>query len=128
MSERLSESPVQWHLHALATGVPLTVASWLVAHRTWSGWLLVPAGLHLAVALVHPGYARAAYRGGMRFHRMVSSIISGVILSLVFLLIITPVGLLLRLSGRDPLSRRPGPDQPTNWHPAAPFTPTGRMF
>ena len=133
MSGRLSNSAGHWRIHAAATAVSLSVVLWLLAGRTWfpcgrTSWLLLPGGLHLAAALLHRGYARAAYRGGMRFGGMAGAVMSAVILALLFLTIVTPLALLMKLTGRDPLSRRPKPGQQSNFHPAPPFTGTDRMF
>jgi hypothetical protein len=42
-------------------------------------------------------------------------VVSHVVLLLVFAVVVTPVALLLRLLGRDPLERRPDPRAATYW-------------
>lgn len=49
-------------------------------------------------------------------------VVSSVVLALIFYAVLTPIGLILRLCGHDPLGRRFDPTTPTYWHkrPAPP--------
>jgi hypothetical protein len=64
------------------------------------GTLLILLGLLWPRALVLPNRAWMLLAGGLSF------VTTRIILALVFFLLITPIGVLKRLSGWDPLSRR----------------------
>lgn len=71
------------------------------------GALLVVAALALPTRL---GPVRDAW---MRFGRLLAKITNPLILALVFLVVLTPIGLLMRLFGRHPLGR--GGSKPSFW-------------
>lgn len=61
-------------------------------------------------ALVAPLSLRPLYRGWMRFGLMLSRITTPLIMSIVFFLVVTPMALLVKLLGKDPLHRALGKD------------------
>jgi hypothetical protein len=92
------------------------VALWPV----WRGgpvrwWALGVAGGFLVATLTRPGVLapmnRAWTRLGLLLHRIVSPIIMGVI----FYGAITPMGVVMRWAGRDPLRLRRDPQAQTYW-------------
>ena len=74
------------------------------------GTLLVLLGLLFPKALVFPNKAWMMLAQGLSF------VSTRIILGLVFFLIITPIGVVKRLSGWDPLNRRAG-QSPSYWKP-----------
>jgi hypothetical protein len=74
------------------------------------GTLLVLLGLIWPRVLVLPNRAWMLLAEGLSF------VTTRVILAVVFFLVITPIGLVKRLSGWDPLSRR-GPRSSSYWKP-----------
>jgi saxitoxin biosynthesis operon SxtJ-like protein len=66
------------------------------------GTLLILLGVFLPKALVFPNKAWMLLAEGLSF------VTTRIILGLVFFLIVTPIGLVKRLSGWDPLNRRGG--------------------
>jgi hypothetical protein len=74
------------------------------------GSLLVLLGLVWPRALVLPKRAWMLLAEGLSF------VATRVILALVFFLVVTPIGVVKRLSGWDPLSRR-GPRGASYWRP-----------
>lgn len=75
-------------------------------HRAWPTWPWVPGGLLCLMAVVAPTSLRGFYRVWTRLGMVLGWINTRIILTLVFALIITPLGLLLRLLGKDPMGRR----------------------
>jgi hypothetical protein len=71
----------------------------------WSG--IIGGGLILAAA-AWPPLLTVPARWWSRVAFVLGWINGRILLSLVFFLFITPIGLLLRLFGQDPLARRPG--------------------
>src|SRR6478672_8638644 len=74
------------------------------------GSLLVLLGLIWPRALVLPNKA------WMLLAEALSFVSTRIILGLVFFLVVTPIGVIKRLSGWDPLSRR-GSGSPSYWRP-----------
>ena len=81
----------------------------LAAIGFWRGHVMVPAilvapGLLLAVAGVAiPGHLGPVYRVWMRAAHAISKVTTPVFLSIVYLLVLTPAGWLMRAPGRQPL-------------------------
>ena len=74
------------------------------------GTVLILLGLLWPKALVLPN------RGWMLLAEALSFVTTRIILGLVFFLIVTPIGVVKRLAGWDPLSRR-GPRRASYWRP-----------
>jgi hypothetical protein len=69
----------------------------------------VIGGLALVFAVIgtlRPAVARPVYLGWMYAAYPIGWLIGHLLLGVVFFLILTPIGLLMRMVGRDPLSRR----------------------
>jgi hypothetical protein len=58
---------------------------------------------------------RGLYRGWMFAALPIGWTISHVILGIVFYLVMTPIGLIMRVLGNDPMTRRPDPAAQTYW-------------
>lgn len=65
------------------------------------GVLLVAAGS------VAPGSLGPVYHGWMRFALLLSKVTTPVFLGIIYFLVLTPLGVLRRLLGRDPVARAP---------------------
>ncbi len=82
-----------------------------VAYVTESlGLVLVVLGLIFPRILVYPNRAWMLLAGGLSF------LSTRMILGIVFFLVMTPIGLIKRLFGWDPLQRRAG-SSPSYWKP-----------
>ena len=91
--------------------------AWHHAHPAGAATLL---GLALLVGLIgwiKPPSIRLLYVGSVYVTFPIGFVLSHVILALVYYLVITPIGLLMRLLGRDPLQRRFEPALKTYWEP-----------
>src|SRR3972149_7215658 len=78
-------------------------------------WLLAGLALTLAAAAVlSPAGLRPVHRVWMRGADLLAWVNTRLVLGLVYFLVMTPIGLLMRLAGRDPLDRRLG-DRPSYW-------------
>jgi hypothetical protein len=75
------------------------------------GSLLILLGLLWPRALIWPN------RGWMLLAEGLSFVTTWIILGIVFFLIITPIGVVKRLSGWDPLDRRSGRRRSSYWKP-----------
>ena len=81
--------------------------------------------LFLAAALLAPRVLAPLNQLWLRFGLLLHKVVSPVVLSLVFFSTVTPIGLLLRRLGKDPLRLRFDPDAPTYWIERRPPGPSG---
>ncbi len=72
-----------------------------------STFILWGIGIALAVTALVPGLGRAVYLGVYLPTSLVGYVVSHVILTLMFFLVFVPIGLVLRLTGKDLLRLRP---------------------
>jgi hypothetical protein len=101
-------------------GVLLAIALFIAWRRGWdlSGLPLilgVPAVVLLALAPLAPPALRPVFRVWMGAAFVMGFVMTRVILTLVFVLLVIPIGLALRLVGKDLLALRPAPGAPTYW-------------
>ena len=71
----------------------------------------------LALGLAEPALLRPVYRVWMGLAFALGFVMTRVILTAVFVGLVTPIGLLLRLFRKDLLGRRPDPEAATYWQP-----------
>ncbi len=76
----------------------------------------VPGAVLLLLAAVAPALLAGPHRAWMRLARVLGAVNGFLFLSLLFFLVLTPLGVVLRLFGRDELKRR-GPAPASMWEP-----------
>ena len=79
-------------------------------------------------AVLQPRWFRGWYRLSLRLGFYSSQFIGRCVLALFFIFILTPLGLVLRLAGKDPLQLKRPRDATTYWHPAKDCSPLDRLF
>ncbi len=84
-----------------------------------------PGALLVLGALVAPGWLVPVERRWMRFAAVAGAFNARLILLLAYFLILSPVGLVMRLVGRDPLDRRLRTAK-SYWRKRPPATPPSR--
>ena len=105
----------------------------LAAYNAWHGggaWpvYLAIAVAFLAVALAAPKWLALLNRLWTRFGLMLSMIVSPIVLALMFFLVVTPVGVLMRLTGKDPLRLRHDSGTGSYWIVREPPGPSGESM
>ena len=95
----------------------------LVRGRPARGWALVVAVAFFLAALVFPRTLGPLNRLWLRFGLFLHACISPVIMGLVFYTTVTPIGLVRRLLGKDPLRLRLDRDAVTYWIERDPLDP-----
>ena len=94
---------------ALVTGAIVAVLFGLffpwVLDVAWPRWPWILAGVLILWGLIAPLSLRPVYRLWMRFGLLLNRIVTPVLLGTIFFLIITPVGVIRRMSSRAPLAR-----------------------
>ena len=130
---RLKEKPLEWIKFTAVMGLALNGVLFLLWRKGVVPGVLcwVAVGVALAaivVAMIRPHWFRGFYRGGMTLSFQVGQIIGKVILTLFFFTIVTPMGLLLRLMGKDLLQLKRTPEKKTYWQKAKNNREFDRMF
>lgn len=86
-------------------------------------WGAAAAGVFLAAALLFPAALSPLNRLWFRFGLLLHAITSPLLLGALFYLVFTPIGLLRRLLGGDPLRRKPDPGRGSYWIERSPPGP-----
>ena len=98
---------------AVALGALGAIALW--RGRPIAPVLLGAAAVFAAAGLVVPRLLAPVERAWMWFAEVLAAVMTRVILTLTFILVITPVGLVRRLLGFDSLGLRPDRTSTTYW-------------
>ena len=91
-------------LFAAVAGVLAVLSAWQ-GRRGAIGWAIVAAGF-LAVTLFAPPLLGPLNRAWRRLALLLSKLTTPLIMGLLFFVIISPVGIIMRLAGKDPLRLR----------------------
>lgn len=133
MKLNLKDEPKEWRKSALLAALGLALVSsvlrWrhVLANGTWLAALATLAVVAVA-ALLQPRWFRGYHRFSMRLGFALSQFLGRVALVLFFIFILTPVGLILRLAGKDPLQLKRPANANTFWRPARDASPLDRLF
>jgi Saxitoxin biosynthesis operon protein SxtJ len=87
----------------------------LRAHRPVRGWALAVAALFLVVALLQPAWLGPLNQLWTKLGVLLGRVVSPVITGLLFFLVVTPIGLVFRLSKKDPLRLASNAKMSTYW-------------
>lgn len=83
-----------------------------------TGWyLLAVAGGFLVAAGLAPALLRPVERGWMAFAAVLQRVMTTLILTLTYYLMVTPLGVCMRLFGKAPLRKNGDPQEQTYWIP-----------
>ncbi|MCB9729740.1 MAG: hypothetical protein H6744_05550 [Deltaproteobacteria bacterium] len=99
----------------VAFGAFAGLAAW--THRPALAWGLGAAGLAAMLLSPLPHVGRALYVGWMGLGLAIGSVTGPIMLFVVYALLVAPLGLAMRLGGRDVLERRPDPAADSYWRP-----------
>ena len=129
---KLKEDPREWRKFSLSLALFIALWSGLAL---WKRGVVLGAmlGLTLAIllalmALVFPRVLRQPYRFGMILGHLLGKVIGSILLTLVFFGVVTPLGFLLRTSGKDLLRLRRDSAAKTYWIHSKPPTGLDQMF
>lgn len=132
MKLKLKEEPREWLKFTAVMAVVVSVGAFLLHRRkVFTGETLTGIGIALVLALcvcaIRPRWFREFYRVGMTLSFRVGQVLGWMWLTLFFLLVLTPLGLLLRVFGKDLLAmKRRKAD--TYWRTARPPGSFDRQF
>jgi hypothetical protein len=133
MRPRLKEDPREWRKFTGASLAALWILTGLLWHRDALPLrslqaVAILSGFIALVAGFRPRALRVFYRLAMTLGFHLGQGIGRLLLALIFLLVVAPLGLALRLSGRDLLHLRRGPKDSSYWQPARSISPLDRQF
>ena len=133
MKLNFKEDPKEWRKSALLTVLGLAIISSLLRwrkHLPADVWC-VGLGL-LAVAAIcavwRPRWFRGWYRLSLRLGFYSSQYIGRCVLLVFFIFIVTPLGWILRLRGKDPLQLKRAPAAVTYWQKSKVSNPLDQLF
>jgi hypothetical protein len=133
MNPNLKENPREWQKFTLVVAIALGLVTLGLRLRQ-----AIPQGVFRAILVLlslalllcwgRPRWFRRFYRLGMTVSFHLGQFMGKAMLVLFFLIVVTPLGLLLRLLGKDLLSMKRRPDATTYWRPAKPSQQFDQMF
>ena len=115
-------------LLALFAGVVGAIARWQFDAPSVSAALWTAGGLIATFYLLVPASRIVIYRGWIYATYPIAWVVAHVVLAAVYYLVVTPIGLAMRLIGRDPLSRNFWPEAETYWIARRPRRETSQYF
>jgi hypothetical protein len=133
MKLNLKDEPKEWRKSALLAAFGLALLSSLLRWRHHIGqqtWLVILA-LLVAIAMAamfKPRWFRGYHLFSMRVGFVISQFLGRMFLILFFLFVLTPVGFILRLAGKDPLQLKRPENTGTFWQTAKDASPLDRLF
>ncbi len=96
--------------------VLLVVAAWpLLSGGALRWWSLIASAVLAAVTLLVPALLTIPNRLWQRFGMLLHRIVSPIVLAVMFFLVVTPMGLLMRVFAKQSLLRRRDPTAETYW-------------
>jgi hypothetical protein len=133
MRLHLKEDPREWRKLTVLSLLGFSLLSSVLRCRNvlstalWLWLLLVFSGIALS-CLFRPSWFRGYYRTMTTVGFHIVQFAGRVILFAFFLLLLTPLGLCLRLAGKDLLHLRRGSRTESYWHTARPPGPLDRLY
>jgi hypothetical protein len=125
---KLKQSNKQLRKFGITMACAFVVFGGLFLWRAKPVWpyLFIVGGLFLIFGLIFPRGLAPIEWAWMKMAHFMGQIMTRVILSLTFYLAVTPMALVMRLFGRDPLNRKFDEEATTYWVPVDPEGPTSR--
>ena len=110
MSSSISKKKLREFSYLIGLGFPI-ILGWLIPSitghdfRIWTLFVAIPA---VILGIISPGLLQKPYQLWMALGHKLGWVNSRIILGLVFLLVVLPIALIMRLGGYDPLKRKQG--------------------
>ena len=105
-------------------GVFLLIAGWPLIHGEAVRWWSVGISAVFAlVAFIRPALLAELNRLWMKLGILLGKIVSPIALGILFYVVITPIGLMIRVAGKDTLRLKFDPEADSYWIPREPPGP-----
>ena len=133
MKLRYKEDPAEWRKSSLLTLLGLAVISSLLRWRkhlpaNYFYAIIALLGAVALCAVLQPRWFRCWYRLSLRLGFYSSQFIGRCVLLFFFIFILTPLGLILRLLGKESLQIKSPSGASTYWQAARDSSPLDRLF
>lgn len=133
MQLKLKEDPKEWRKSTWLTALGLAILSTVLRWRhvlSTAAWISILSFLALIAvsAWLNPKWFRGFYRVSTRIGFVISQFIGKILLILFFIFVLTPLGIILRLFGKDLLQLKRSRNATTYWNPARESSPLDRLF
>jgi len=102
----------------------LALHNWWHSGKAWPLYVVVALTL-LATALLWPHVLHRPNRVWIKIGALLATIVSPIVMGILFFLVVTPIGFLLRVSGKDNLRLRALPQGDSYWIARKPPGPSG---
>ena len=128
MSRHKQSEQTRLRKFALVMSVALGLLGAFLWWRARPAWPYVAGagGVFLLLGLVAPKLLAPIERAWMALANVLQAIVTRILVTLTFFLAITPIGLTMRLLGKDPLDKAPDPEATTYWVVVDPRGPGSR--
>ncbi len=133
MKLTLKEEPKEWVKFTAVMAATAGLVAWLLQRRgvfgqeTFSG-ILVSLAAAILIGALRPRWLRGFSRRGMTVSWQLGRFLGRVWLTVFFLVVLTPLGLLLRALGKDLLQLKRPRGASSYWQKAKPPGPFDRQF
>lgn len=100
------------------------VGGWpLIFGGTVRWWAIGICGAFVVCALLFPRVLNPLNKLWTQFGLLLHKVMNPILLGIIFFLVVTPMGVLMRLAGKDPLRLKPQSDTSTYWIERSPPGP-----
>jgi len=127
MQLKLKDNPKEWLKFTAVIGLLVSILAFILYGPVFPTVLAIAVFALIACA-VRPRWFRGFYRGGMTVSFHIGQVMGKILLTILFLLVVTPMGLLLRLLGKDLLQLKRPPSASSYWRAAKTSNQFDRMF
>jgi len=123
-----SKSKKELRNFGVIMAVALAIIASILLWKDRSAWpyLYGIAGFFLVAGLAFPRLLAPIEWLWMKFARIMGIITTSIILSVAYYFVVTPIGIIMKIAGRDPLHRRFDRRAKSYWIPVDPDGPAGR--
>jgi len=105
------------------------LGSWFLwSNKEGGSLLLIAATLFLSLGFIMPRLLKPLQKLWMTLAVLLGWLMTRIILTILFYLVVTPIGLLARLSGKDFLNRKFNSDASSYWIPRKAATPEKKNY
>jgi hypothetical protein len=95
--------------------IPSVIGGYMLWKGSANGWIWIAAGVALGLSRLVTPFFKAIYRVWIVLSIILGYFVSRILLTIIFFVIITPMGLIMRILGKDPMDRKLDPKAASYW-------------